>query len=542
MIYTGGNAPPPTLPPNESGWVNVKDFGAVGDGVTDDAPAFQAAIRAAELNAIRDEFAASYPVWIPPVDTHYRIGSELEVNRTVQIVGAGGRWLGASKLVVDKDTTCFNVRFRQGATAPPSYIQDRSGEFCLIKGLRIRCQDTETTEGYGIVTNGGLKVEDVFIRGFARDGVFINASVSGQGNQPDPPEHDEPFGYYGNADLFYLENVACWANGGNGFRVNGNAANAGTMLMCDATKNLGCGFLDESVLGNTYIGCHAAGNGENAGHNGDFYVCIQVHVSDASNEPGVGVDWRQYWQRAAATVADFNWASGVQYVRSGSYHTRNASARNLFLGCYSEGGVQGACALSKNDTAIGGSMTDGFAESDLRGVNTTTGTSVTVIGDHCFPVAFYGRSDDAVDQYKASLGREPSSPDLLSFGHNDDADAAVTLNGIKFTYNKARHAYEWVRDTTENILMQLTTPAWASGGLSGDNQVVLNQGVILGGDTLGRVRCFDSVASIPSGLVVTEQDFFILTGAGVGQDAFAKVTTPGTVGTDAVIAGFAPLP
>lgn len=38
---------------------------------------------------------------------------------------------------------------------------------------------------------------------------------------------------------------------------------------------------------------------DNVVHNGSSYSCISGHTSDAASEPGVGVDWEDYWQLAA---------------------------------------------------------------------------------------------------------------------------------------------------------------------------------------------------------------------------------------------------
>jgi hypothetical protein len=49
-------------------WVTPQDFGAVGDGITDDAPAFNSAL------------ASGYPVWVPHTVLGYRLGSTVNMN------------------------------------------------------------------------------------------------------------------------------------------------------------------------------------------------------------------------------------------------------------------------------------------------------------------------------------------------------------------------------------------------------------------------------------------------------------------------------
>jgi hypothetical protein len=59
---------------------NVHDFGAKGDGITDNAPAFQAAINAcAQVNG--------GTVFIPPASQPYVIGRSLEISQPMAIAG-----------------------------------------------------------------------------------------------------------------------------------------------------------------------------------------------------------------------------------------------------------------------------------------------------------------------------------------------------------------------------------------------------------------------------------------------------------------------
>ena len=61
--------------------INVMDFGAVGDGVTDDAAAFQAAVDATPYGG---------KLTIPTPATYYKIGATLTINKAITIEGTGG--------------------------------------------------------------------------------------------------------------------------------------------------------------------------------------------------------------------------------------------------------------------------------------------------------------------------------------------------------------------------------------------------------------------------------------------------------------------
>ena len=91
-----------------------------------------------------------------------------------------------------------------------------------------------------------------------------------------------------NANVWYLSGCTTTLNTGNGLYVNGDDANAGACYSHNAIANKGWGIFDSSFLGNTYVGCHTSDN------------------------------------------------------IAGSYKSDNLNARNLFLGCYSEGGQPSA--------------------------------------------------------------------------------------------------------------------------------------------------------------------------------------------------------
>jgi hypothetical protein len=65
--------------------VNVRDFGATGDGITDDSPAFEAALAALPPYPLP---SMGTVVFIPPGE--YRMTRDLEIKREVHLLGAGG--------------------------------------------------------------------------------------------------------------------------------------------------------------------------------------------------------------------------------------------------------------------------------------------------------------------------------------------------------------------------------------------------------------------------------------------------------------------
>ena len=75
-------------------WKNVKDFGAIGDGIADDTAAIQAA-----LNALKDTTNNPWSTLYFPTGT-YRITQQLTTERTVH-----NDYLGAQLIGEDPSTT-----------------------------------------------------------------------------------------------------------------------------------------------------------------------------------------------------------------------------------------------------------------------------------------------------------------------------------------------------------------------------------------------------------------------------------------------------
>lgn len=102
-----------------------------------------------------------------------------------------------------------------------------------------------------------------------------------------------------NANLWVADTVSVTGCGGHGLYVQGGDANAGFAIGINSSGNGGWGVYDSSFLGNTYVGCHTASN------------------------------------------------------TMGAYKSDNENARNVFLGCYSEGG-QPASVIDAQSMVIGG--------------------------------------------------------------------------------------------------------------------------------------------------------------------------------------------
>lgn len=395
---------------NQPGY-NVRDFGAVGDGVTDDAPAFQAAINA----SINTGLARGRRIFVPR--GNYRLASTVYLRRQVHLTGeTGGGWFSSAVLLPDANVTALQVDLESLIAFPGnrgswSVIEDlriaytagltsvwqpstlyqvgdlvvstlganRSDYYtmeCTTAGTsassepnwdavvgpiydgspRTLAEGATVTDGTvtwtlrvlaGVRVHTGAKVRNVDIENAPGNGILVAASVD--------------WNPYANANVFSV--LDCFVQGSamNGLYVVGPDANAGNVSNFNAVSNARWGIWDRSFLGNTYVACHAATNGQHravdvisrtanvvtvemsiahglttgdlvylylSAHPGSFPVGIKtvastpsateftyVEVGSNALEPGTGYD---------------------VVVAGGAYKASDVNARNVFLGCYSE--------------------------------------------------------------------------------------------------------------------------------------------------------------------------------------------------------------
>ena len=240
--------------------VSVKDYGAVGDGVTDDWAAIRAAL---DSGAVRIYFPAlpegkSY-YSTKCFNLHYRyylFGDHgvAENGGGVPRVSVISFANGACGFIVHRyNTSADDYGYNNAKTdPPPAFAVSHSADHTVITDLQIRRGNGTATTVDGVTHGIRLRARAILrnlnISGFAGNGVHIVAAAGGS-NETE-----------GNANVFTLENMRiknCW----NGVYVDGPNVNAGVGHSLDLTSNSGWGIFDSSFLGNTWIACHAATNG-----------------------------------------------------------------------------------------------------------------------------------------------------------------------------------------------------------------------------------------------------------------------------------------
>jgi Pectate lyase superfamily protein len=217
--------------------VSVKDFGAVGDGVTDDWNAFKLA---------HDSFGAVNKggTIVIPAGVYY-LSQTWDISRPLNIIGAGtSQFLTTSGTMLEFAPNIDGIRVWSSGQTPAS-PDGGSAAKTSISHMFLKARPT-TTSGCGIHASTQVFITEVCAENFGSHGFRIEAdSVGGSGNANQWSVRD------------------CRANNckGSGLYVAGADANAGNAFGFDGSNNLGWGIYDFSFLGNTYVGCHCNNNG-----------------------------------------------------------------------------------------------------------------------------------------------------------------------------------------------------------------------------------------------------------------------------------------
>jgi len=280
--------------------VSVKDFGAVGDGVTDDYAAIMAAINSAAYGT--GYYISAPAVYFPPGT--YKVNTTIQLKKAVRLYGDGSGlpYSNAPILKFPAGTTGIIVHRYNTIGITVEGSPTTAGDGSIIEGLNIMgtTGTADSYGGHGIYLRARAKIADCYLQGFKGNGIHIVANAGAGGISE------------GNANNFYISGGASYLHGGHGLYVDGADANAGTVISFDCSSNTGWGIYDSSFLGNSYVGCHTAGN------------------------------------------------------TLGAYKTDDANAQCVFSGCYSEGG-QPASSILPPSISIGGLHGAGFA-STSKGV------------------------------------------------------------------------------------------------------------------------------------------------------------------------------
>lgn len=387
-----------------AGAINVRDFGAVGDGIADDRPAFLRAIESVRANATgargETRYVGGPRVHVPPGT--YFLSDTIDLKRTVIIEGDTGGLAGGQATILRFAADRHGFIIERNDTIGGVAVEERAtggADGTILRNLAL--QSMGGSVGHGIWAKARFVAEDVHIAGFPQNGIRVHASAKGTGATR------------GNANNFHIVRGRIADCGGDGLFVDGPDANAGLILGLGVSGNGGWGIFDSSFLGNTYVGCHAANNARSArrpaavvSHKKQrWFVVAGQREAASTTEPGTDPKvWG--WLRAGGPSRNIAaWKPGMALVEGGAYRTDNPNARNVFLGCYSESG-QGPSQFARRTLALGGLHAAGIVGSGVF-IDNHHGLARTDAG-------FTARSAEEGGSYAATLGGDTAAGEWLS--------------------------------------------------------------------------------------------------------------------------------
>lgn len=255
FVASGAGAVARTVQGKLRDFISVKDFGAVGDGVTDDYPAFQAAI---ESLSASDSYVGG--MILIPSGTYY-LSQTWKIRKRVTIQGtnAGDQpQTAACTLLFPINTD--GIRFYSNIDSSTG----TDGTMSVLRNVQVRAA-AKGTSGIGIKSTTSIRIEHCIVRDFKSHGIEIHGQTG--------------TGATGVADFWNISNVRVVTCGGHGLYTHGNDSQVGVASQLECVANGGWGFYDESPYTNTYIACQAAGN-----TTGSFY-----HANTMSYQGGIYV-------------------------------------------------------------------------------------------------------------------------------------------------------------------------------------------------------------------------------------------------------------
>jgi hypothetical protein len=224
------------------GLCNVRHFGAQGDGVTDDLPAFNAAIRS--IATATGDSTSSLTVFVP--HGRYRLTSTLSVNKEIALVGVGAA-NGNRGSVLWFDTVS-NPSMSAGilieSASSPVPPPDGFGNWTVLQDLSLIAASKAGSTTHGIQLKGVARISRCSIFHFGGNGIHIVANKYFV-----PPT---------NANGWTVSESFILSCGGHGLYTDSADVNAGICTALQVFTCGGWGIYDSSFLGNTYVGCQVA--------------------------------------------------------------------------------------------------------------------------------------------------------------------------------------------------------------------------------------------------------------------------------------------
>jgi hypothetical protein len=243
--------------------INVRWFGAKGDGTTNDAPAIQSAINFV-ANNLPSSYVAGNNVILPP--GQYLVNAPsgaaaLWLFNNVNLIGAGGPPYG-SQILISGPGSGVAIENRtpqggQGAVARGSQVRN----IAFYPGSYHGPQDAI------VVHASFVMISDCFITGMGRHGILIESGYANSGGLLGVTKSLD--GTYFNSNSWRVTNSFVGQTGdtssqgdetkGAGIYAHGSDSNNGYASACFGQNN-NVSFFDGTLGGATWVGCYSEGS------------------------------------------------------------------------------------------------------------------------------------------------------------------------------------------------------------------------------------------------------------------------------------------
>lgn len=297
-----------------SGRANVKWFGAVGDDVTNDGPAFVAALaalHASKMTGTQYGYGrGSLGLFIPASTKPYYLGtSTLDVTHTLIIEGENGAGPSGGSTVLRWADNTTGIRLQSyntsGGSGGPVVTTHQGAAQTLIRNLMLIGGFTGTeSESHGIHLRVGATIRDVLIAKFGGDGIYANTAALSVTNA-------------GNSNGSTVENVFI-QECRTGIYIEEFDANAWTLITPHTSINRRYGIWTKNTLGGSIFGGLAETNGLTPGFptqtssSGNRYVLLPSGnpANAPSGTTANTADWA-YREAGGATSDIPAWSAGI---------------------------------------------------------------------------------------------------------------------------------------------------------------------------------------------------------------------------------------
>lgn len=331
----------------------LEQFGGIGDNVFDCHDAFMVAL---SLYPRGVGYYQSTPTIRLNVGAKYYCSQLINLKRSVKIYCDGGGMAsgspaevrfpaGCSAFIVNRYNTLSNIK----QVTPTTGADSSTFEGFTIVGAR---GTADASGGHGIWLRARANIKNMNITNFEGNGIHVYAASNGGGDS------------IGNANNYNI-NVVRITKCSNGIYAKGYDANAGTTISADCSSNRRFGILDESFLGNQWIGCHTASNGGGSGayvsYLGNYYQSVVTATEEQYANTVPGTDKLAWIEGVSPTSYSIPWIAGQvagYYKSGGGYGVSGRNNRATFMGCYSEGGQGFTQGYAVHAIFIGGFLVE----------------------------------------------------------------------------------------------------------------------------------------------------------------------------------------